>query len=205
VTHRHDRTALLKMPKDAEVELIKALDGQDPYAKAAVKFQGQGKPAIIADVLALCPVPAGRDAILNALPPRTPTRPGRGLRRLRAIPEDSRVEPAFMEAYKNSPGTHLSSSWIGSTTAALAQASANFYDAGLTDWLIKETLAAPDVESKLLPLESAFKVMPPNKKGRSRPSSQDRPFSGVLSTHSSRCTTTRARCSTSAAPRRTVT
>jgi hypothetical protein len=31
--------------------------------------------------------------------------------------------------------------------------------------LVKETAAAPDVESKLLPLESAFKVMPPNKKG----------------------------------------
>ncbi len=161
------RTALLKMPKDAEVELIKALDGQDPYAKAAVNFKDKANLAIIADVLALLSRPAGRDAILNALPTAdTDTTRAWFAQALVQFPEDSRVEPAFMEAYKKL-------TWNSSVElldrlkprAALAQASANFYDAGLTDWLIKETLAAPDVESKLLPLESAFKVMPPNKKG----------------------------------------
>jgi hypothetical protein len=48
--------------------------------------------------------------------------------------------------------------------AALAQVSANFYDPGLTDWLLKEAATAPDDASKLLPLEAALKLMPPNKK-----------------------------------------
>jgi hypothetical protein len=161
------RTALLKMPKAAEEELIKALDGQDPYAKAAVNFKDEANLAIIADVLALISRPAGRDAILNALPKAdTDTTRAWFAQALVQFPEDARVEPAFMDAYKKL-------TWTSSVElldrlkprAALAQASANFYDAGLTDWLIKETMSAPDVESKLLPLESAFKVMPPNKKG----------------------------------------
>ncbi len=161
------RTALLKMPRDAEVELIKALGGQDPYAKAAINFKDKANLAIIADVLALLSRPAGRDAILNALPTAdTDTIRAWFAQALVQFPEDARVEPAFMDAYKKL-------TWSSSVElldrlkprAALAQASANFYDAGLTDWLIKETLGAPDVESKLLPLESAFKVMPPNKKG----------------------------------------
>jgi hypothetical protein len=48
--------------------------------------------------------------------------------------------------------------------AALAQASAGFYDPSLTDWLMKETATAPDAASKLLPIEAALKVMPQNKK-----------------------------------------
>ncbi|MCL2447709.1 MAG: hypothetical protein FWD17_02045, partial [Polyangiaceae bacterium] len=47
--------------------------------------------------------------------------------------------------------------------AALLQAAALFYDAGMTDWLVKETAVAPDAASKLLPIETAIKVMPPNK------------------------------------------
>jgi hypothetical protein len=161
------RTALLKMPKEAEAELIKALNGQDPYAKAAVNFKDKAHLAIIADVLALLSRPAGRDAILNALPTAdTDTTRAWFAQALVQFPEDARVEPAFMDAYKKL-------TWTSTVElldrlkprAALAQASANFYDAGLTDWLVKETMAAPDVESKLLPLESAFKVMPPNKKG----------------------------------------
>jgi hypothetical protein len=161
------RTALLKMPKAAEVELIKALNGQEPYAKAALNFKDKANLAIIADVLALLSRPAGRDAILAALPTAdTDTTRAWFAQALVQFPEDARVEPAFMDAYKKL-------TWTSSVElldrlkprAALAQASANFYDAGLTDWLVKETAAAPDVESKLLPLESAFKVMPPTKKG----------------------------------------
>jgi hypothetical protein len=160
------RTALLKMPKAAETELIKALGGQDPYGKAGVNFKDKAHLAIIADVLALLSRPAGRDAILSALPTAdTDTTRAWFAQALVQFPEDARVEPAFMDAYKKL-------TWTSTVElldrlkprAALAQAAANFYDASLTDWLIKETAAAPDVESKLLPLESAFKVMPLNKK-----------------------------------------
>jgi hypothetical protein len=99
------RTALLKMPKAAEVELIKALNGQEPYAKAAVNFKDKANLAIIADVLALLSRPAGRDAILASLPSAdTDTTRAWFAQALVQFPEDARVEPAFMDAYKK---THL--------------------------------------------------------------------------------------------------
>jgi hypothetical protein len=161
------RTALLKMPKEGEAELIKALNDQEPYSKADVNFKDKANLAIVADALALLSRPAGRDAILAALPTAdTDTTRAWFAQALVQFPEDARVEPAFMEAYKKL-------TWSSSVElldrlkprAALAQAAANFYDSGLTDWLVKETSGAPDVESKLLPLESAFKVMPASKKG----------------------------------------
>jgi len=81
------------------------------------------------------------------------------------FPKDARVEPAFMTAF-NKLKWDASVDLLGplKPRAALAQASANFYDAGLTDWLVKETGAAPDAASKLLPIEAALKVMPQNKK-----------------------------------------
>ena len=81
------------------------------------------------------------------------------------FPSDPRVEPAFLAAYAKLPWS-ASVEFLGSLKprAALAQASASLYDANLTDWLVKETTTAPDAASKLLPIEAALKLMPPNKK-----------------------------------------
>jgi len=160
------RTALLKMAKDAEPELIKALRGQEPYAKLGEPYKDKTHLAIIADALALLSRPAGRDAILSMLPAADNDTVRTGLAQaLVQFPDDARSEPEFMAAYKKLTW-NSSVELLGALKprAALAQVSANFYDPGLTDWLVKETATAPDDASKLLPLEAALKVMPPNKK-----------------------------------------
>jgi hypothetical protein len=162
------RTALLKMPKAAEPELIKALNGEDPdYLKAGEPFKDKANLAIVADALALISRPGGRDAILAALPgANTDTTKYAFAQALVQFPSDPRVEPAFLAVY-NKLSWNASVEMLGQLTPrpALAQASASLYDASLTDWLVKETGAAPDATSKLLTIESALKLMPPNKKG----------------------------------------
>jgi len=162
------RMTLLKMAKQAEPELIKAFNGQDPdYTKAGEAFKDKTNLAIIADTLALLSRPNGRDAILNALPNAdTDTTKTAFAQALVQFPEDARVEPAFMSAY-NKLKWDASVELLGALKprATLAQASANFYDPALTDWLVSEMAKAPDAASKLLPLEAALKVMPKDKKG----------------------------------------
>jgi hypothetical protein len=162
------RMTLLKMAKQAEPELIKALNGQDPdYAKAGDAFKDKTNLAIVADTLALLSRTGGRDAILNALPGAdTDTTKTGFAQALVQFPEDPRVEPAFMAAYGKLKWD-ASVELLGSLKprAALLQASANFYDSSTTDWLLKEMSKAPDAASKLLPLEAALKVMPKEKKG----------------------------------------
>jgi hypothetical protein len=162
------RMALLKMPKDAEPELIKALNGEDPdYVKAGEGFKDKANLAIVADALALISRPGGRDAILAAIPSAsTDTTKYAFAQALVQFPSDPRVEPAFLSVYSKL-SWNASVEMLGqlSPRPALAQASASLYDANLTDWLLKETAAAPDATSKLLTLESALKLMPPNKKG----------------------------------------
>ncbi len=162
------RMALLKMGKDAEPELIKALDGSDPeYAKAGEAYKDKTNLAIVADTLGLISRTGGRDALLNALPSAdTDTTRTAFAQALVQFPDDPRSLPAFQAVYKKL-------TWASSVEflaplkprAALAQASANFYDPSLTDWLVKETAGAPDAASKLLPIEAALKLMPSTKKG----------------------------------------
>jgi len=161
------RIALLKMAPAAELELIKALNGTDAdYAKAGEAFKDKANLAIVADTLGLLSRPGGRDSILNALPTAdTDTTRTAFAQALVQFPQDARVEPAFMAAY-NKLVWDASVELLGPLRprAALAQASAGFYDPSLTDWLMKETATAPDAASKLLPIEAALKVMPQNKK-----------------------------------------
>jgi hypothetical protein len=162
------RTALLKMAPAAEPELIKALLGQDPdYVAAGAAFKDKANLAIVADTLGLLSRPGGRDALLTALPAAdTDTTKTAFAQALVQFPADPRVEPAFLAAYQKLPWS-ASVEFLGALKprAALAQASASLYDPGLTDWLVKETLAAPDAASKLLPIEAALKLMPAAKKG----------------------------------------
>jgi hypothetical protein len=159
--------ALLKMGKDSEPELIKALGGQDPdYAKASEGFEDKAGVGVIAEVLAQVGRPAGRDAILAALPnAETDTARTELAQALVQMPNDPRVEPAFLDAYKKLTWDS-SDKLIGSLKprAALAQQSANFYDPKLIDWLLKELKKAPDYSARLLELEAAFKLMTPERK-----------------------------------------
>jgi hypothetical protein len=161
------RMALLKMAKEAEPELIKALNGSDPdYAKAAADFKDKANVAIVADALGLLSRPAGRDAIVAMLPSADTDTARVGLAQaLSQFPQNTAAEPAFLAAYKKF-------TWKSSVDllkdlsprAALAQASAGFYDPALTDWLVKEIPGAPDAANKLLLLEPALKLMPAAKK-----------------------------------------
>jgi hypothetical protein len=161
------RTTLLTMAPAAEPEVIKALNGQDPdYVKAGEAFKDKANLAIMSDVLALLSRPAGRDAILAAIPNAdTDTTKTWFAQALVQFPEDPRVEPAFLAAY-NKLKWDASVELLGTLKprAALAQASAYFYDPNLTDWLLKEIDKAPDGASKLQCLDSALKVMPASKK-----------------------------------------
>ena len=138
--------ALLKMAKDSEPELIKALGGQDPeYVKTSEGFEDKAGVGVIAEVLAQLGRPAGRDAILAALPSaETDTARTELAQALVQMPNDPRVEPAFLDAYKKLTWDS-SDKLIGSLKprAALAQQSANFYDPKLVDWLLKELKKAP--------------------------------------------------------------
>ncbi len=160
------RTCLLKMPVVAEIELVKALKGEDPdYVSAGAAYKDKANLAIVADTLALISRPNGRDAILAALPGAdTDTTITGFAQALVQFPEVPNIEPAFLAAYAKLKWT-ASVELMGplNPKGALGQASANFYDPALTDWLVKEIGAAPD-DAKMLPLEAAIKVMPAEKK-----------------------------------------
>jgi hypothetical protein len=159
--------ALLKMAKDAEPELIKALMGQDPdYVKAAEGFEDKAGIGVIAEVLAQLGRPAGRDAILKVLPTAdSDTARTELAQALVQMPNDPPVEPAFLDAYKKITWDSTDK-LMGSLKprAALAQQSAKFYDPKLVDWLLKELKKAPDYSARLLMLDAAFKLMTPERK-----------------------------------------
>jgi hypothetical protein len=159
--------ALLKMAKDAEPELIKALTGQDPdYAKASEGFEDKAGIGVVAEVLAQLGRPAGRDAILKVLPTAdTDTARTELAQALPQMPSDPAVEPAFLDAYKKLTWDS-SDKLLGSlkARAALAQQSAKFYDPKLLDWLMKELKKAPDYSARLVMLEAAAKLMTPDRK-----------------------------------------
>jgi hypothetical protein len=160
--------ALLKMAKDAEPELIKALNGQDPdYTKAAEGFEDKTNIGVIANVLAQLGRARGRDAILAALPNAdTDTSRTELAQALVQMPGDPRNEPAYLAAY-NKLTWDSSDKMLGAlkARAALAQQSANFYDPKLLDWLLKEMKKAPDFQARLLQTEPAIKLMTVDRKG----------------------------------------
>jgi hypothetical protein len=157
---------LLKMAKDAEPELIKALNGQDPdYAKAAEGFEDKANIGIIARVLAQLGRPAGRDALLQALPGAdTDTARTEIAQALTQMPSDPRVEPAFLAAYNKLTWESYDKLLTIKSRAALAQQSGKFYDPKLLDWLLKEMKKAPDFQAKLLQMEPAIKLMTSDRK-----------------------------------------
>jgi hypothetical protein len=159
--------ALLKMGKDAEPELIKALNGSDPdYAKAEEAFEDKAGIGVVANVLAQLGRAGGRDAILTALPNAdSDTARTELAQALVQMPSDARVIPAYLAAY-NKLTWDSSDKLLGALKprAALAQQSANFYDPKLVDWLLKEMKKAPDYSARMLALEAAFKLMTPDRK-----------------------------------------
>lgn len=156
--------ALLKMAKQAEPELIKALNGSDPDYNVP-GWEDKTNIGVIAEVLAILGRPAGRDAILAALPNAdTGTARTELAQALTQMPGDPRNEPAFLDAYKKIPWDDHDA-LLGQLTprVALAQQSAKFYDPKLVDWLLKEMKGAPDYSARIIQLEAEAKLMTPDK------------------------------------------
>jgi cellobiose-specific phosphotransferase system component IIA len=160
--------ALLKMAKAAEPELIKVLNaggGDADYANV-IKLWADDKSwiGVTAEVLAVIGRAPGRDAILAALPTAdNDTARTELAQALTQMPNDPRIEPAFLDAYKKL-------TWDSSDTLlgqlkpriALAQQSAKFYDPKLVTWLLKEMKGAPDYSAKIIQIEAESKLMTPD-------------------------------------------
>ena len=167
--------ALLKMAKAAEPELIKALNGSDPdyntpacppapHAPDLVCWDDKTNIGVVARVLAQIGRPAGRDAILAALPNAdTGTARTELAQALTQMPNDPRNEPAYLDTYKRVPWDDTDALLGINPRIALAQSSANFYDPKLVDWLLKEMKAAPDYSGRAVQLEAEAKLMTPDK------------------------------------------
>jgi hypothetical protein len=158
--------ALLKMARVAEPELIKALNQSDPDYAGAIALWGDDKSwvGVIAEVLAVIGRPAGRDAVLAALPGAdNDTARTELAQALTQMPSDPRCEPAFLDAYKKLTWDS-SDALLGALKPriALAQQSAKFYDPRLVVWLLKETKGAPDYSAKIVQLEAEAKLMTPD-------------------------------------------
>ncbi len=155
--------ALLKMAKDAEPELIKALNGSDPDYKIP-GWDDETDKGVVARVLAQLGRPAGRDAILAALPSAgTGTSRTELAQALVQMPPDPRCEPAYLATYKLVPWDDTDALLGINPRIALAQSSANFYDPTMIDWLLKEMKGAPDYAGRAVQLEAEAKLMTPDK------------------------------------------
>ncbi len=156
--------ALLKMAKDAEPELIKALNGTDPDYNVP-GWDDKTNIGVIARVLAILGRPTGRDAVLAALPNAdTGTARTELAQSLTQFPSSPAAEPAYLDAYKKVPWDDTDALLSGlNPRIALAQTSANFYDPKLCDWLIKEMKGAPDFGGRAVQLEAEVKLMTPDR------------------------------------------
>jgi hypothetical protein len=173
-------TALLKMAKAAEPVLVSAMNGSDPDFAKLEQNPAWGDQklwvAVVGDALAMNSRPLARDAYLAALAGAdNDTNRAALAQSLVKFPSDPRLEPAFLGTYKKIPdGTEVQIIG-GNAHGALAQASAQFYDAAIVDWLVKTIAAAKGEEAdeiQLLALHSAIELMTPAQKAAVNASTQ---------------------------------
>ncbi len=157
-------SALLTMGKDAEPVLLAAFNGTDPDL-AKLAFADKTHLTILADTLGSISRPGGKDAILKALPAVDNDTNRRWLTTtLVKFPTDSRTIAAFEDAYKKMPSA---SNEDIAARGAVAQATSQFYDATVVDFLLKEIAGAKGDNASALQipaLEAAIKLMVPAQK-----------------------------------------
>lgn len=158
------RLALHKMPKEAEPELIKALKGEGDYAKQAEAYPEKAYLPLVAEPLAYISRPAGLAAIQEALE-KADNDPNRTILAtyLTYFPTDSKNVKAFTDAYaKVAPDAAIPLMGGANGHAILAGTAANFFDASLTEWLLKEVASAKGEAADAMPasaLPAAIKLM----------------------------------------------
>lgn len=159
------RTALLKMPKEAEAQLLAAMKGTDPdLAKLAAAFPEKAHVAILSETIAYISRNAGRDAIVEALAAADSDQ-NRTILAMNLIhfPNDAKIEEAFMGAYaKIAPDAGIPLMGGGNGRSILIQASSHFYDPKLVEWILKEKNAAKGDHAEEVSagaLDAAVKLM----------------------------------------------
>jgi len=164
--------ALMRMPQAAEPHLIAALKGTDPdFAKLGALFEDKSYVVVAGDSLSWLSRPAGKAAILEALAAADNDQ-NRALlaQSLIHYPPDAGNVRAFLDAYKKVPPTASLVMMRGANAhGVLTQASAQFYDASLTDWLVKEITTAKGEaadEMQLFALDAALKLAQPSQLGK---------------------------------------
>jgi hypothetical protein len=158
-------TALRNIPKEAEPLLIAALKGTDPeFAKYAAMYEDKSYIAVVGDSLSWLSRPSGRAAVLEALASADNDQNRTILAQsLVHFPPEPATITAFLDAYKKIPPTAAIALLNGANArGALTQASAQFYQSNLTDWLVKEIAIAKGEaadEMQLFALDAAIKLM----------------------------------------------
>ena len=160
------RLALHKMPKEAEPVLFQALKGEGDFAKLAESYPEKAYVPLVAEPLAYISRSAGREAILDALNNATNFQNRTILATyLTYFPTDAKLMKAYTDAYSKVPADAAISLMGGANGhAILAGAAANFYDANMTDWILKEVAAAKGEAADAMPasgLPAAIKIMTP--------------------------------------------
>ena len=139
------RTALLRMPKEAEGPLLAALKGTDPdLAKLASEYPDKAYVAVLSESIAYISRNAGRDAIVDALGAADNDQNRTVLAmNLVHFPAEQKTQDAYLAAYnKIDPKAGIALMGGGNGRGILLQASSHFYDAKLVDWIVKEKNAA---------------------------------------------------------------
>jgi uncharacterized protein (DUF1778 family) len=163
-------SALLRIPKEGQAQLIAALGGKDAEYNKLAEAYGPEKThiAFLGDALAYISRPEGKDAVI-----RTLDNPGSDTNRvilaqsLYRFPYDAKVLAAFQGAYAKTPAS-FDSRLLGGVygRTALVQVAGHFYDPSLVDWVLKEVATASGDETEALHsegLKTAMKLMPAGK------------------------------------------
>jgi hypothetical protein len=163
------RTALLRMPKEAEAALVGAVKGTDADTGALLtNYPGGAGFAVISETLAYLSRPATQAVLIDKISKTdddtTLTLTAMNLVHLPTSPD---VEKAFQAAYaKVDPNTVVALGG-GNGRGVLLGASAHFYDPNLVDWILKEVAGAKGDAVDAMQASgypAALKLMTPGKK-----------------------------------------
>jgi hypothetical protein len=161
-------TALMKIPKEAEPQLLAAAKGTDPeLAKLAKDYpEGQHVPKL-AQALGFLSRPAGKDVVVD-MAMNASNDANRALVATRALvhfPSDKKLTETFLATYAKTPA-EASIQGYGNAKGLWAESASQTYDPALVDWLLKETSTLKGDAGASFPLAalpSAIKLMGPDK------------------------------------------
>jgi len=157
--------ALLVIPKEAEQQLLAAMNGSDPeLSKLAGEVPDKMGTAILADSISWISRPAGRDILLSSLDKAdndtTRTVIAQCLTR---FPADAKIKDAFNDTYRKlGPQSKLKTPDEPYARPVLVQVSSAFYDPAQTDWVLSQVSSSKGDEGSSMQakgLEAALKLM----------------------------------------------